>query len=359
MTGKSMLVTGSSGFIGSQCVRHFDQLGWEVHGIDNNMRIVFLGPAGDAAPVTERLIRDCRRFHAHDIDIRFRDGILELMRDIRPSLIVHCAAQSAQVVSKDVPFDDFDTNATGTMNVLEAVRRFSAESPFIFLSTNRVYGDAPNELPLTELETRWDYAHPEHREGIDESCRIDASLHTLYGASKAAADLLVQEYGRYFNVPAVCLRASSISGPQEIGTEPHGFLAYLARCIRDRRPYRIYGHQGKQVRDILHAQDLCEAIGAIYASPRAASVYNLGGGRANSVSVLEAIAAMEEISGYRLQTESLEESRKGDPICYISDTRKFRHDFPAWTPRHSLAEIIRGCLAQPATGTAESVFAPK
>lgn len=343
MSAKCVLVTGSSGLVGSQCVRYFDRLGWDVHGVDNNMRVVFLGAAGDAAPVTERLIRDCPRFHAHDLDVRFRDGILDQVKEIRPSLIIHSAAQSAQVISQDVPFDDFDTNAGGTLNLLESARRFCADSPFVFLSSNRVYGDAPNELPLEELSTRWDFARTEDYNGINESCRIDASMHSLYGTSKAAADLMVQEYGRYFDIPAVCLRASSIAGPQEIGTEPHGFLAYMALCFTEGRTYRIYGNKGKQVRDILHCQDLCEAIHSIYQSPKSAAIYNIGGGRNNSVSIIEAINGFKEITGRSLRHEYIDESRKGDPICYISDMTRFNTDYPSWSPQFSLHEIMFQC----------------
>src|ERR687884_673201 len=309
---KTALVTGSSGLIGSEMVSFLDERGWRVHGVDNNMRREFFGEHGDTTWNLERLRRETRRFRHNDLDIRDRGRMLELFRQHRPALVVHAAAQPSHDLAAARPFDDFDVNAVGTLNLLEAARRSAPESPFVFLSTNKVYGDAPNELALVELESRYDYADAEARDGIDESCRVDASMHSLFGASKLAADVLVQEYGRYFGLPTVCFRGGCLTGPNHSGAELHGFLAYLARAVRDGIRDRIYGYKGKQGRDNIHSYDVCTAITAFAERPRTAAVYNLGGGRANSISVLEAIARLEELYGKRLETEYVEEPRRSD-----------------------------------------------
>jgi CDP-paratose 2-epimerase len=337
---KTALVTGSSGLIGSEMVRTLDRLGWTTHGVDNNMRRDFFGPDGDTSENLARLRGATTSFEHHDVDIRDRSAVGELLAAVRPDLVVHCAAQPSHDLAARRPFDDFDVNAVGTLNLLEAARAACPESPFVFLSTNKVYGDVPNELELVELETRWDYADPELREGIDESCRIDATLHSLFGASKAAADLLVQEYGRYFGMPTVCFRGGCLTGSSHASAELHGFLAYIARCVREGRTYRIYGYKGKQVRDNIHASDVCAAALAFAESPRPGAVYNIGGGRANSVSVLEAIARFEELVGKKLDVEYVDEARRGDHICYISDLRQLRSDYPEWDVRVSLNEIF-------------------
>jgi CDP-paratose 2-epimerase len=340
------VVTGSSGLIGSQMVATLDRLGWSVDGLDSNMRAEFFGPDGDTRPNLERLLRETENFRHHDLDVRDRAGVDRMIAEVRPELVVHCAAQPSHDLAARRPLDDFDTNAVGTLNLLEAARTACPESPFVFLSTNKVYGDAPNELEFVELETRYDYADPARRDGIDETCRIDASLHSLFGASKAAADLLVQEYGRYFGMPTVCLRGGCLTGPAHASAELHGFLAYLARCVRERRTYRIRGYQGKQVRDNIHASDVCAAVLAFAESPRAAAVYNIGGGRANSVSIIEAIARFEELMGVVLEVEYVDEARRGDHICYISDLRTLRSDYPGWDVTVSLDEIFDD-LARP------------
>jgi len=338
---KRLLVTGSSGLIGSEAVTFFEGRGWEVHGVDNNMRREFFGPDGDTTWNLERLRRTTTRFTHHDLDVRAREAIAALVARVRPELVIHAAAQPSHDLAKDRPFDDFETNATGTLNLLEAVRRTCPESPFIFMSTNKVYGDAPNEIPLVELATRWDYARPEDYHGIREDCRVDACLHSLFGASKLAADVMVQEYGRYFGIPTVCFRGGCLTGPHHSGAELHGFLAYLARATREGRPYRIYGYRGKQVRDNIHSYDVCEAFLAFYQRPRVAAVYNLGGGRANSVSMLEAVARFEDLIGRKLQVEYLEQNRVGDHICYISDLRRLQGDYPGWGITRSLDDIFR------------------
>jgi CDP-paratose 2-epimerase len=334
---KTALVTGSSGLVGSETVAFLDRDGWRVHGVDNNLRRNFFGPHGDTTPNLQRL-RNETRFEHHDLDVRDRDAILELVARVRPDLIVHCAAQPSHDLAAKLPFDDFEVNATGTLNLLEGARRSCPESPFVFLSTNKVYGDAPNELELVELETRYDYA--DGRNGIDETCRVDETKHSLFGASKLAADVLVQEYGRYFGLPTVCFRGGCLTGPNHAGAELHGFLAYLARTTAEGRPYRIYGYKGKQVRDNLHSYDVCRAIVAFAERPRVGAVYNLGGGRANSVSLLEAVARFEELLGKRLETEYVEDARAGDHIVYITDLSRFRADYPEWEVTVSLDEIF-------------------
>jgi CDP-paratose 2-epimerase len=346
VSARSAIVTGSSGLIGSEVATFLDERGWTVHGVDNNMRKVFFGDHGDTTPTLRRVLATTQHFVHHDVDVRDREGMLALVRELRPALVVHCAAQPSHDLAARMPFDDFDINAGGTLNLLEATRRFAAESPFVFLSTNKVYGDAPNELPLVELPTRWDYADSAHRDGIDESCRVDATMHSLFGASKLAADVFVQEYGRYFGLPTVCFRGGCLTGPNHAGAELHGFLAYLARAVRDGLGYRILGYKGKQVRDNIHARDVCTAIVAFAERPSAGAVYNLGGGRANSVSVLEAIARFEDLFDRRLETEYVEEPRRGDHICYITDLARLRSDYPEWDVSVSLDDIFEQ-LARP------------
>jgi CDP-paratose 2-epimerase len=304
------------------------------------MRADFFGPDGDTRPNLQRLLDTVRGFEHHELDVRDRGGVDRLVGETRPSLVVHAAAQPSHDLAARRPFDDFEINAVATLNMLEAVRKHCPESPFVFLSTNKVYGDAPNELELVELETRWDYADPARREGIDETLRIDATLHSLFGASKAAADLLVQEYGRYFGLPTVCFRGGCLTGPQHAGVPLHGFLAYLARAVRDGLQYDVYGYKAKQVRDNLHSLDVTRAVLAFYESPRAGAVYNLGGGRGNSVSMLEAIARFEELFGKKLNWTYVDESRRGDHICYISDISRLRADYPPWDVSVGLDEIV-------------------
>jgi CDP-paratose 2-epimerase len=327
---KVALVTGSSGLIGSEMVEFLDRGGWTVHGVDNNMRRDFFGEDGDTTWNLARLQAATSRFQHHDRDIRDRAAMVTLVEETRPELIVHAAAQPSHDLAAQRPFEDFDVNAGGTLNLLEAARRSCPESPFVFLSTNKVYGDAPNEVPVVELETRWDYAEPSDRDGIDESCRIDRTMHSLFGASKAAADLLVQEYGRYFDMPTVCFRGGCLTGPNHSAAELHGFLAYLGRAVREGLPYRVFGYKGKQVRDNIHSYDVCTAIMSFAEAPRPGAVYNLGGGRENSVSMLEAIDRFERLYGKTLEWEYVEEPRRGDHVCYISDLARFRGDYPAW-----------------------------
>ena len=339
------IVTGSSGLIGSETVTYLDGRGWYVDGIDNNMRRDFFGAGADTTPNLERLLATTRRFTHHNRDIRDRAEMMRLVRELKPDLLVHCAAQPSHDLAAKRPFDDFEVNAGGTLNLLEACRQVVPDAPFVFLSTNKVYGDGPNHLPLVELETRWDYADAAERDGISEDFRVDATMHSLFGASKLAADTMVQEYGRYFGMPTVCFRGGCLTGPQHAGAELHGFLAYLARAVRDGLPYRIYGYKGKQVRDNIHAFDVCEAIAAFARSPRVAAVYNLGGGRENSVSMIEAIGRFEDAFGRKLDVQYVDEPRRGDHICYISDLRRLRTDYPDWAVTRSLDDIVADFVA--------------
>lgn len=335
-----VLVTGSSGLIGSEAVAYFDSLGAQVFGVDNNMRADFFGPDGDTTWNLERLRSSYPRFRHHDTDIRDRRAVMELLEQIRPDAVVHCAAQPSHDLAARRPFDDFEVNAGGTLNLLEAVRRYAADAPFVFMSTNKVYGDAPNELPLKELPTRWDYAREEDYAGIGESMRVDRSKHSLFGASKLAADILVQEYGRYFDMPTVCFRGGCLTGPHHSAAELHGFLSYLVKCTVTGRHFTIYGYKGKQVRDQIHSFDVVRAFEAFIRDPRAGAVYNLGGGRENSISVLEAIEAVELRAETRLDHAYVDDNRAGDHICYISDLTNLRRDYPGWSITWTLDRII-------------------
>jgi CDP-paratose 2-epimerase len=341
---KTVLVTGSNGLIGSSVGEFLDRKNWIVHGLDNNMRADFFGPEGDTTWNLDRLRRQLRRFTHHEMDIRNRDGIGKLIAEIKPDAIVHCAAQPSHDLAAKRPFDDFDVNAVGTLNLLEAARRVSTAIIFVHLSTNKVYGDAPNRIRLKELETRWDYDDPAFTEGIPESMTIDQSKHSLFGASKLAADVLVQEYGRYFGMATCCLRCGCLTGPQHSGVELHGFLSYLVKCNLEQRLYNIYGYRGKQVRDNIHCDDVAWFIELFLEAPRIAEVYNLGGGRENSCSLLEAFAQTETITGLAQKTTYVDAARQGDHICYISDLSKIKVDYPSFTLTKSLASIFRECV---------------
>jgi CDP-paratose 2-epimerase len=339
---KTLLVTGSSGLIGSEVCTYFThELGFRVHGVDNNQRAVFFGPQGDTRWSQQRLVTELPGFEHHELDIRDRAGVRELVARIKPGAIIHAAAQPSHDRAAAIPFDDFDTNATGTLNLLEAARQESPETPFVHMSTNKVYGDAPNRIALRELETRWDYADPAFANGIAEDFGIDQSLHSLFGASKVAGDVLVQEYGRYFGMPTCCLRGGCLTGPNHSGVELHGFLSYLVKCQLEGREYRIFGYKGKQVRDNIHSLDVARFMAEFIAAPRSGEVYNLGGGKANSCSILEAFTIAESFSGKASQHRYVDEARVGDHICYYSDLRKMRAHYPGWDITKSLSETIR------------------
>jgi CDP-paratose 2-epimerase len=276
-----------------------------------------------------------------ELDIRDRAGVLSLVARETPDAIVHCAAQPSHDLSARIPLDDFDVNAGGTVNFLEAVRQHVPKSPFVLLSTNKVYGDSPNEIALRELPTRWDYADAKYEHGIDETQRLDRCLHSLFGASKVAADIMTQEYGRYFGLNTGAFRGGCLTGPTHSGVELHGFLSYLVKVAMSGGTYRVYGYKGKQVRDNIHSKDVCRAIHRFIEAPRPGEVYNLGGGRANSCSILEAAQIVEELSGKPLKHVYVDQARIGDHICYISDTRKLESHFPGWKVELTLRDVFQ------------------
>ncbi len=335
-----VLVTGSSGLIGSAAVQHWDALGADVVGVDNDMRRVFFGPQGSTLWNLERLKRNTKRFRHEAINICDREAISALFQANRFELIIHCAAQPSHDKAKDIPLLDFDVNAGGTINLLEATRQHSPHAVFCHMSTNKVYGDAPNEVPLQELETRWEYARPEDWHGINEECRIDRTTHSLFGASKAAADIIAQEYGRYFGMKVGVFRGGCLTGASHSGVELHGFLSYLVHVAVHQKPYTIFGYKGKQVRDQIESSDVIRAFEAFAHQPRPGEVYNLGGGRDNAASMLECIQLIEQISKYRVKYSYSETNRVGDHICYISDLRKLRSHYPNWNISISLPEML-------------------
>jgi CDP-paratose 2-epimerase len=342
---KKLLVTGSSGLIGSEVCLYFAKNGWEIHGIDNNQRATFFGPKGDTRWNQHRLIEKIKNFHHHEHDIRDRQAMLDVVKEVAPDAIVHAAAQPSHDLAASMPFADFDTNAVGTLNLLEAARQAVPDSPFVAMSTNKVYGDAPNELPLVELETRWDYADQAYYNGISESFRIDQSKHSIFGASKVAADVMVQEYGRYFGQPTCALRGGCLTGPSHSGVELHGFLSYLIKCNVTQTHYKVFGYKGKQVRDNIHSYDVARFIAAFIDAPRAGEVYNLGGGRANSCSILEAFGRIEALSGQEMLYEYVDQNRSGDHICYISNLEKMKAHYPEWDITKSLDDIFQEIYA--------------
>jgi CDP-paratose 2-epimerase len=342
---RTALVTGSSGLIGSEVCAFFATQGFDVHGLDNNQRAVFFGPSGDTRWNQQRLAASIKDFVHHELDIRDRDDVLGLVKQLKPHLIVHTAAQPSHDRAAAIPFDDFDTNAVGTLNLLEAARRACPESPFIHMSTNKVYGDAPNRIPLVEKDTRWDYADPEFAHGIPETFTIDQSTHSLFGASKVAGDVLVQEYGRYFQMPTCCLRGGCLTGPNHAGVELHGFLSYLVKCNLEGREYKLFGYKGKQVRDNIHSLDVAMFMFEFFQAPRSGEVYNLGGGKDNACSVLEAFKLAERFSGRPMNYSYVEQNRIGDHICYYSDLRKMRAHFPKWNITKSLDETVQEIVA--------------
>ncbi len=336
----AILVTGSSGLIGSEVVTFFHGKGFDVHGLDSNQRAIFFGPQGDTRWRQQQLIDTLPNFRHHELDIRNRLGVLDLVKVLKPSGIIHTAAQPSHDLAADIPFDDFDTNAVGTMNLLEAARQACPESPFIHMSTNKVYGDLPNLIKLTEMETRWDYADSAYTNGISESFSIDQSKHSIFGASKVAADVMVQEYGRYFNMPTCCLRGGCLTGPNHAGVELHGFLSYLVKCNLEAREYSVFGYKGKQVRDNIHSKDVASFIHEFYLNPRCGEVYNLGGGKGNSCSILEAFKLVEELSGKKQLYRYVDENRIGDHICYYSDLTKMKTHYPTWNITKSLKQTV-------------------
>lgn len=336
-----VLVSGSSGLIGSEAVAYYDSLGAVVVGLDNNMRAEFFGPRGDTTWNLQRLRQNTRRFHPHAVDIRNRDDVLAIFRRFGPfDRVIHCAAQPSHDKAREIPVLDFEVNANGTLHMLEATRQYSPDAVFIQMSTNKVYGDAPNEVPLVERLTRWEYARKEDWHGISEHCRIDQSLHSLFGASKTAGDILAQEYGRSFGLKTGIFRGGCLTGPAHSSVELHGFLSYLVHAAVHGKPYRIFGYKGKQVRDQIHSRDVIAAFEAFAQNPRPGEVYNLGGGRGNAASVLECVELIRELGGFRLNWTYVDQNRLGDHICYISDLRKFQSHYPGWNISRDLRSII-------------------
>ncbi|HMQ01405.1 MAG TPA: NAD-dependent epimerase/dehydratase family protein [Cyclobacteriaceae bacterium] len=328
---KKLIVTGSAGLIGSEVVSYFAAQNWLIAGIDNNMRADFFGIQGDTTWNAKRLSETYQNYSHHELDIRDRSTIQSFIKSFKPDALVHAAAQPSHDLAASRPFDDFDVNAVGTLNLIESVRQYSTTVPFVYLSTNKVYGDAPNRLNMVEQNKRWDYADDNYYNGIKEDFTVDQSTHSIFGASKLAADIMVQEYGRYFGMLTCCLRGGCLTGPNHSGVELHGFLSYLIMCNVIGRKYTIFGYKGKQVRDNIHAYDVASFIQAFIDAPRVAEVYNLGGGRENSISILEAFDLISSISGKEMIYEYSEKNRIGDHICYISDLSKIKSHYPKWS----------------------------
>jgi CDP-paratose 2-epimerase len=331
------LVTGSGGLIGSECVRLLHEEGWDVVGIDNDMRREFFGEQASTQPVTAELLAKLAHYRHCATDIRDRQAIRDLLEKERPAFIIHTAAQPSHDKAASIPYQDFDVNAVGTMNLLVAARDYCRESPFCFTSTNKVYGDRPNELDLIEYEKRYDYAGG--IDGIDETMSIDGCLHSVFGASKLAADVMCQEFGRYFKMPVGIFRGGCLTGPQHAAVELHGYLAYIVLCAITGRQYTIHGYQGKQVRDQIHCRDVARLFLEFHKRPRFGEVYNLGGGRQNSVSILETIDILAQL-GFHLRYDYDSANRTGDHICYISDLTKVKSHFPEWSLKYDLKQII-------------------
>lgn len=338
------IVTGSAGLIGAEAVKFFSKRGFKVVGIDNNMRQYYFGAEASTDWSRRHLTETIPSYEHRTIDIRDEEGIPQLFAEFGSDIkiIVHTAAQPSHDWAAQEPMTDFSVNAVGTLNLLEATRKFAPEAVFIFTSTNKVYGDNPNRLPLVELETRWeiDDSHPSYERGIDETMSVDHCLHSVFGASKAAADLMVQEYGRYFGIKTGTFRGGCLTGGGHSGTQLHGFLSYLMRCCLERRPYKVFGYRGKQVRDNIHSYDLMNMFWHFYQNPRPGEVYNAGGSRHSHCSMLEAIDHCERRTGNRLQFTYAEENRRGDHIWYVSDISKFRSHFPQWEYQYGLDEIF-------------------
>ena len=337
------LITGSGGLIGSEAVRHFAGLGLDVVGIDNDMRREFFGEEASTAWMTERLRSQFRSYRHYDLDIRNQGGVFQLFAKHGKNLVlvIHAAAQPSHDWAARDPVTDFSVNANGTLTLLEATRRFAPDAVLVFMSTNKVYGDRPNQLPLVEMKTRW-AIHPSHAYamGIPEEMPIDYSMHSLFGASKVAADILVQEYGRYFGLKTTCFRAGCLTGPNHSGTQLHGFLSYLAKCAMTGTPYRVLGYKGKQVRDNIHSADLVRAFDEVLRDPHPGEVYNMGGGPFSNCSVLEAIQLVQELSGEELDWEYVDQSRKGDHVWYVSDLSRFCCHYPNWKVTYDVRAIL-------------------
>jgi CDP-paratose 2-epimerase len=336
-----ILVTGSSGLIGSEVCTYFAKQGHKIHGVDNNQRAVFFGPQGDTSWRLRELQNSLKDFSHHELDIRHRSKVLELLKKVKPNAVIHTAAQPSHDKAASIPFDDFDVNAVGTLNLLEATRQSCSDSPFVHMSTNKVYGDGPNFIKLKETDTRWEYDDLKYKNGISETFSIDQCKHSLFGASKVAADVMVQEYGKYFGMATCCLRGGCLTGPSHSGVELHGFLSYLVKCNLNSTTYKIFGYKGKQVRDNIHSEDVAQFIDFFVQSPRSGEIYNLGGGKENSCSILEAFEICQAHSGISQKYDYHKDNRIGDHLCYYSDLSKIKSHYPNFSLRYSLSETIK------------------
>ena len=334
-----VLVTGAGGLIGSEAANHWIKQGVEVFGVDNNTRQELFGPGGNVTPVIDALKKNRNYQHINE-SITNREIMLGVLRSISPDVVIHAAAQPSHDKAADIPFQDFSINAVGTLNLLEATRLHAKRAVFIHVSTNKVYGDAPNFLSLTESEKRYDFSESKYENGISETFSIDQSLHSLFGASKASADLVAQEYGRYFDMNVGIFRGGCLTGPQHAGVELHGFLSYIVKCAVEGKKYRVFGYKGKQVRDQIHCRDVISCFERFIENPKHGEVYNLGGGRSNSASILETIEKIAALTGHQLDYEYVETNRIGDHICYYTDMSKFKRDYPGWDISTSLDDII-------------------
>ena len=340
---KKALITGSAGLIGSESVHFFAEKGFDIIGVDNDMRKYFFGDEASTEWNNNLLKEKYKNYKHYTADIRNNDEIEKIFKEHKFDIIIHAAAQPSHDWAAKEPFTDFTVNANGTLVMLENFRKYCPEAVFIFTSTNKVYGDTPNFLPLVELEKRWEIeeSHPYFKEGIDESMSIDNSKHSLFGASKVAADILVQEYGKYFNLNTAVFRGGCLTGPQHSGTQLHGFLAYLVKCIATGQKYTIFGYRGKQVRDNIHSFDLVNMFWHVYQKPRQGEAYNAGGARHSNISILEAIEKIENILGKKANYEYKDENRIGDHIWYISDVSKFKKHYPDWNFKYNIDDILK------------------
>lgn len=342
MNINNILITGSCGLVGSEAVSFFTNLGINVHGLDNNSRSVYFGEKASIIDILILLNQNNRYYH-NNIDITNKNDLKKIVKRIRPDAIIHCAGQPSHDKSSEMPLLDFEVNALGTVSLIDCVREICPDSPFVYVSTNKVYGDHPNNLELIELETRYDFKDSKYHNGIDEKMSLDQCIHSPFGVSKTSADLMVQEYGLYFGMPTVCFRCGCITGSNQKGVELHGFLNYLCKVAKQKETYRIYGNKGKQVRDNLHASDLVLAFYEFIKNPKKGKVYNIGGGKENSCSIVEAIDKIKSIGGFEINTLELE-SRKGDHICYYTNNFKFKSDYPDWQITKKLDQIIQEML---------------
>ena len=341
MKKNKLLVTGSCGLVGSEIINLLSKDYKVIYGIDNNSRKVFFGSGGDITTRKKSLKKHIKNYHHYNFDIRNRGKISNLIKKIKPDCIIHCAGQPSHDLAAKIPYDDFDTNAVGTLNLLESTRKYCKKKKFIFLSTNKVYGDAPNKIKISERDKRFIISEKKYLDGIPETFNIDQNTHSIFGASKLAADVMVQEYGRYFNLKTCCIRAGCITGPHHSGVELHGYLNYLVKMNIERKKYTVFGYKGKQVRDNIHAKDLVMFIKNFIKKPRVGEVYNIGGGYKNSISILEAFELVEKASGIKMIYKTVKKNRIGDHICYYSNLKKAKKHYPEWSIKINLKTIIK------------------